>query len=123
MKADTPVYELTPEELVQYHKLFMSRSTACVIVGGCCGTGPEHIKAVVDACGNLEPAKRNVKITGAAASAYTSVPLDLDPKPLIVAEEMNTTTRVEHFKNLVRSGRTTTRSSRWQNAWRMKART
>ena len=31
------------------------------------------------------------------------VPLDLDPKPLIVAEEMNTTTRVEHFKNMVRS--------------------
>jgi 5-methyltetrahydrofolate--homocysteine methyltransferase len=31
------------------------------------------------------------------------VPLDLEPKPLIVAEEMNTTTRVEHFKNLVRS--------------------
>jgi hypothetical protein len=26
------------------------------------------------------------------------VPLDLDPKPLVVAEEMNTTTRVEHFK-------------------------
>ena len=38
----------------------------------------------------------------AASSAYTSVPLDLDPKPLIVAEEMNTTTRVEHFRNLVR---------------------
>ena len=33
------------------------------------------------------------------------VPLDLDPKPLIVAEEMNTTTRVEHFKNMVREGK------------------
>ena len=97
-----PVYDLTPAELVQYHKLFISEYGVRV-VGGCCGTGPEHIKAVVDACGDLEPAKRNVKITGAAASAYTSVPLDLDPKPLIVAEEMNTTTRVEHFKNLVRS--------------------
>jgi len=31
------------------------------------------------------------------------VPLDLDPKPLVVAEEMNTTTRVEHFKNMVRA--------------------
>jgi len=31
------------------------------------------------------------------------VPLDLDPKPLIVAEEMNTTTRLEHFRNLVRA--------------------
>ena len=33
------------------------------------------------------------------------LPLDLDPKPLIVAEEMNTTTRVEHFKNMVREGK------------------
>jgi 5-methyltetrahydrofolate--homocysteine methyltransferase len=33
------------------------------------------------------------------------VPLDLDPKPLIVAEEMNTTTRVEAFKNMVREGK------------------
>ena len=73
------------------------------IVGGCCGTRPEHLKAVVETCANLEPAKRDVKITAAAASAYSMVPLDLDPKPLIVAEEMNTTTRVEHFKNLVRT--------------------
>ncbi len=63
----------------------------------------EHIKAVVDTCANLEPARRNVKPVAAAASAYSMVPLDLDPKPLIVAEEMNTTTRVEHFKNMVRS--------------------
>ena len=33
------------------------------------------------------------------------MPLDLDPKPLIVAEEMNTTTRVEAFKNMVREGK------------------
>ena len=44
-----------------------------------------------------------MKPVGAASSAYTSVPLDLEPKPLIIAEEMNTTTRVEHFRNLVRA--------------------
>jgi 5-methyltetrahydrofolate--homocysteine methyltransferase len=71
-------------------------------VGGCCGTTPAHLKAVVDAVSGVEPAKRDVKRVGAASSAYTSVPLDLEPKPLIVAEEMNTTTRVEHFRNLVR---------------------
>jgi 5-methyltetrahydrofolate--homocysteine methyltransferase len=31
------------------------------------------------------------------------VPLDLEPKPLIVAEEMNTTTRVDHFRKLVQA--------------------
>ncbi|HZP24918.1 MAG TPA: vitamin B12 dependent-methionine synthase activation domain-containing protein, partial [Terriglobales bacterium] len=59
--------------------------------------------AVADTCANLQPAKRDVKPVAAAASAYSMVPLDLDPKPLIVAEEMNTTTRVEHFKNMVRA--------------------
>jgi 5-methyltetrahydrofolate--homocysteine methyltransferase len=95
------VYKLKPEELAQYHKHFVT-DFGVRIVGGCCGTTPEHLKAVADAVSGVEPAKREVKPTAAASSAYTSVPLDLDPKPLIVAEELNTTTRVEHFKNLVR---------------------
>ncbi len=94
------VYKLTPEELAKYHKHFVA-DYGVRIVGGCCGTKPEHLKAVVEAVSGVEPAKREVKPVGAASSAYTSVPLDLEPKPLIVAEEMNTTTRVEHFRNLV----------------------
>src|SRR5438876_2041846 len=96
------VYKLKPEELATYHKHFV-QDYGVRIVGGCCGTTPEHLQAVVNAVGGIEPAKREVKPTAAASSAYTSVPLDLDPKPLVVAEEMNTTTRVEHFRNLVRS--------------------
>jgi 5-methyltetrahydrofolate--homocysteine methyltransferase len=95
------VYKLKPEELAHYHKHFV-RDYGVRIVGGCCGTTPEHLKAVVDAVSGVEPAKRDVKRMGSASSAYTSIPLDLEPKPLIVAEEMNTTTRVEHFRNLVR---------------------
>jgi 5-methyltetrahydrofolate--homocysteine methyltransferase len=95
------VYKLSPEELARYHKHFV-QDFGVRIVGGCCGTKPEHLKAVVDAVSGVEPAARDVKPVGAASSAYTSVPLDLEPKPLIVAEEMNTTTRVEHFRNLVR---------------------
>ncbi|HXJ90581.1 MAG TPA: methionine synthase [Candidatus Binatia bacterium] len=95
-----PVYRLTPQELAEYHKHFV-QDYGVRIVGGCCGTTPEHLKAVVDAVSSVEPAKREVKRTAAASSAYTTVPLDLDPKPLIVAEEMNTTTRVDHFRKLV----------------------
>src|ERR1700680_3523118 len=94
------VYKLKPEELAQYHKHFVA-DYGVRIVGGCCGTTPEHLKAVVEAVSGVEPAQREVKRSAAASSAYTSVPLDLDPKPLVVAEEMNTTTRVEHFRNLV----------------------
>src|SRR2546429_2081094 len=95
------VYKLKPEELAQYHKHFI-QDYGVRIVGGCCGTTPEHLKAVVETVSGVEPAKREVKRVGSASSAYTSIPLDLEPKPLIVAEEMNTTTRVEHFRNLVR---------------------
>src|SRR3954467_7619306 len=94
------VYKLTPQELADYHKHFV-QDYGVRIVGGCCGTTPEHLKAVVDAVSGVEPAKRDGKRVGSASSAYTSVPLDLEPKPLIVAEEMNTTTRVEHFRKLV----------------------
>jgi 5-methyltetrahydrofolate--homocysteine methyltransferase len=96
------VYKLQPQELADFHKHFIL-DYGVRVVGGCCGTSPEHLKAVVEACANLTPKPRSVKATAAAASAYSSVPLDLDPKPLVVAEEMNTTTRVEHFKNLVRA--------------------
>jgi 5-methyltetrahydrofolate--homocysteine methyltransferase len=95
------VYKLTPEELAKYHKHFV-QDYGVRIVGGCCGTTPDHLKAVVDAVSGVEPAKHDIKPTAAASSAYTSVPFDLEPKPLVVAEEMNTTTRVEHFRNLVR---------------------
>src|SRR5947209_16491831 len=95
-------YALTPEELAEYHKKFITEYGVHV-VGGCCGTTPVHISKVAEVCSNLQPAKREVTVTPAASSAYSMVPLDLDPKPLIVAEEMNTTTRVEHFRNMVRA--------------------
>jgi 5-methyltetrahydrofolate--homocysteine methyltransferase len=98
------VYQLTPSELAEYHKHFIT-DLGVRIVGGCCGTTPEHLKAVVDTCAHLTPAAREVKPTAAAASAYSSVPLDLDPKPLIVAEEMNTTTRKAEFRELVQGGK------------------
>jgi 5-methyltetrahydrofolate--homocysteine methyltransferase len=97
-------YALTPQELAEYHKKFITEYGVHV-VGGCCGTTPAHIKVVAETCANLEPARREVLVTPAAASAYSMIPLDLDPKPLIVAEEMNTTTRVEAFRNMVRGGK------------------
>ena len=96
------VYKLAPKDLADYHKHFV-KDYGVRIVGGCCGTSPEHLKAVVDAVSGVEPAARDVKPISAASSAYTSVPLDLEPKPLIVAEEMNTTTRVDHFRKLVQA--------------------
>src|SRR5207248_3852506 len=64
------VYKLTPQELADYHKRFVAEYGVRV-VGGCCGTTPDHIKAVVEACRNLTPAVRQVAAGAAASSAYT----------------------------------------------------
>ena len=53
------VYLLKPEELGAYLKHFVE-DYGVRIVGGCCGTTPEHLKAVVDAVSGVTPAVRTV---------------------------------------------------------------
>ena len=94
------VYKLTPEELADYHKHFVAglrRPHRRRMLRNHAGTSESRRR-----CGlrrRTGEARREAR--GRRSSAYTTVPLDLDPKPLIVAEEMNTTTRVEHFRKLV----------------------
>ena len=97
------VFPLTPDELARWQRLFVIEYGVSV-VGGCCGTTPAHIRALAASVGGLAPKPRSVKPVPAAASAYVSVPLELDPKPVVIAEEMNTTTRVKKFRESVESG-------------------
>ncbi len=97
------VYKLTPAELAAHHRRFVTEY-GISIVGGCCGTTPDHLRAVAEAVAGLAPLARNVLPQGVAASAFSAIPLEVDGQPVIIAEEMNTTTRLDHFRNLVRSG-------------------
>ncbi len=97
------VYKLTPAELAAHHRRFVTEYGVAV-VGGCCGTTPEHLRAVAEAVAGLKPLVRDVKPQSVAASAFSAVPLEVDGQPVVIAEEMNTTTRLEHFRNLVRGG-------------------
>ncbi len=96
-------YGLTPQDLADYQRRFVGEY-GVQVVGGCCGTTPAHIKALAEAVQGLTPATRNPRIQSVAASAFTVVPLEVDGQPAIIAEEMNTTTRVAHFKDMVRKG-------------------
>jgi 5-methyltetrahydrofolate--homocysteine methyltransferase len=71
-------------------------------VGGCCGTTPEHLRAVAEAMKDVIPAACTVRPQSVAASAFSAVPLEADAQPIVIAEEMNTTTRLETFRNMVR---------------------
>jgi 5-methyltetrahydrofolate--homocysteine methyltransferase len=82
------VYKLTPEALAAHLKDFILRF-GVNIVGGCCGTTPAHLAAVVQAVKGLTPAPRTVEQNPACSSLYLQVPLRQEPKPLIIGERTN----------------------------------
>ena len=59
------------------------------VVGGCCGTTPEHMRAVIDRCGGLTPGARPGELPPSATSIYTAVPFAQDTSFLIVGERTN----------------------------------
>ena len=81
-------YDLEAHQLAEYHRQFVSELGVSVI-GGCCGTTPDYLKAVVDACADLTPAVRNAEPEEGAASIYTHVPFTQDSSFLVVGERTN----------------------------------
>jgi 5-methyltetrahydrofolate--homocysteine methyltransferase len=96
------VYRLTPQEMALHLRRFVVEY-GVQVVGGCCGTTPEHLRAVVEALKGVSPAPRSVKPQSVASSAFSAQPLEADAQPIVIAEEMNTTTRLETFRNMVRA--------------------
>ena len=81
-------YDLTPEELVTHLHRFVSEY-GVTAVGGCCGTTPAHLRAVVEALRGVAPARRRPLHEPAAASIYSSVPLTQETSFLVVGERTN----------------------------------
>ncbi|HUE75477.1 MAG TPA: homocysteine S-methyltransferase family protein, partial [Chloroflexota bacterium] len=59
------------------------------IVGGCCGTTPEHTRAIVARCGGRLGRARTSPAEPMVASGIRAAPLLQDPRPLIVGERVN----------------------------------
>jgi len=81
-------YDLTPDQLADFHRQFVGELGVSV-VGGCCGTTPAHLAAVVEACADLAPAVRAPEPEPGAASIYTHVPFTQDASFLVVGERTN----------------------------------
>src|SRR5205807_8939538 len=60
------------------------------IVGGCCGTTPEHLAAVVKALQGVKPAARTPVSEPSVTSLHSTVNLRQEPRPLLVGERTNT---------------------------------
>ena len=50
------VYDLTPAELAKWHQKFV-KEYGVNLIGGCCGTTPDHIKAVADNLHGAQPGR------------------------------------------------------------------
>src|SRR6266705_989642 len=81
-------YPLTAPELARALASFVTEFGAA-LVGGCCGTTPEHISAVVAAVESLSAPARPASLEPAAASLYQSVPFRQDASVLMIGERTN----------------------------------
>lgn len=81
-------YHLTPTELADFHERFV-KEFGVSVVGGCCGTTPEHLKAVVERVGKCVPKKRTPKHEPSCASLYGISTYAQKPAPLLVGEQTN----------------------------------
>ncbi|PZA07209.1 methionine synthase [Meiothermus sp. PNK-Is4] len=97
------VYDLTPAELVRWQTKFV-KEYGLNVVGGCCGTGPEHIRALAEALGGHPQAARPpAQFPAQVASLYQAVPLKQDTGILIVGERTNATGS-KKFRELLFAG-------------------
>ena len=55
------VYPMKPNEYAEHMKHFIEHEGVS-IVGGCCGTTPEHIRCLVEAVSGIQPAERTVSV-------------------------------------------------------------
>jgi 5-methyltetrahydrofolate--homocysteine methyltransferase len=81
-------YDLDPAGLAKHLSSFVTELGVNVI-GGCCGTTPAHLEAVVAAVGDLSPHRRTPMVVPSASSIYSQVPFDQDTSFLMIGERAN----------------------------------
>ena len=74
------IYLCSPEYLAQYSRRFIQAGVR--LVGGCCGTTPEHIKLIRSEARSLQPVRRHVPGTAAVIEESKAAVKKLDKVPL-----------------------------------------
>ena len=80
-------YDVTPDDFAKQLQEIV-KAGACVI-GGCCGTTPKHIRAMIAACKDLEMTKPTFK-NHTIVSSYGKA-VELGDMPVIIGERINPT--------------------------------
>ncbi|MBN1267282.1 MAG: methionine synthase [Anaerolineales bacterium] len=84
-----PVYPLEPrpfaEDLVEFVKKY-----GISVVGGCCGTTPEHIRLLADSIGGFPHPARPQETAPRLSSAMHAADMQQEPAPFLIGERINT---------------------------------
>jgi len=83
-------YPMQPVEFSQIQKQFLDFDGVSFL-GGCCGTTPGHIKALVDSVQTTRPKVPTGDHPTSLASLFNSVELKQNPSPLLIGERSNAT--------------------------------
>ncbi|WP_375483794.1 methionine synthase [uncultured Mycobacterium sp.] len=86
--ANGAEYPLQPDELAEALAGFIAEF-GLSLVGGCCGTTPEHISKVAEAVRTVTPGQRQIAYEPAVSSLYTSVPFKQEASVLVIGERTN----------------------------------
>lgn len=89
LEGKKTVYRMTPEEFAEAGVTLVKAGAA--IVGGCCGTTKEHIRALADAVRQMEIHKPLTKHRRILASERQNVEITLDGGFIVVGERINPT--------------------------------
>jgi 5-methyltetrahydrofolate--homocysteine methyltransferase len=81
-------YPLSPEAFASQLSAFV-RDDGVSIVGGCCGTTPEHIRKLREALEGVVPAPRNVSEKPSLSSLYQSAEIRQEIPPFLIGERCN----------------------------------
>ena len=88
LTADGAYYPLTPGELADAHDHF-TRDFGLALVGGCCGTTPEHLRQVVERVHGRALTQRRPRPEAGASSLYQHMPFRQDTSFLAIGERTN----------------------------------
>ncbi|MBD3796780.1 MAG: methionine synthase [Campylobacterales bacterium] len=83
-------YPMGPEEFADKQEHFLNYDGVSFL-GGCCGTTPQHIRALVNRVSNKQPKPASGKQPTSLASLFNSVAIKQDPAPLLIGERSNAT--------------------------------
>jgi len=88
LTGDGAHYPLTPGQLADAHETFTAEF-GLALVGGCCGTTPEHLAVLVDRVGGRPLTPRRPRPEPGVASLYQHVPFRQDTSFLAIGERTN----------------------------------